>query len=111
MSKNYDKEFWDKIGFNNYPQKYQYVKLSTKVKRILRPKVGNEILLSYYYFDKGRKVKMLNYASYNGVSLDKGPGYCSEDTENCIHSWETLAQSLADSYPKYAVKHRDKKNE
>lgn len=105
---HYDKEFWDKVGFNNYPEKFQYIKLSTKVKRILKPKVGNEVLLSYYYFDKGRKVKMLNYARYDGITVFKGVGYSCEDTENCIQPWETLAQAVADSFPKYAVKHRIK---
>ena len=101
-----DKEFWDKVPFN--PEHYEYVKLPSKIAKILKRKVGNEVLLSYYYIDKGRRVKMLNYASYDGFTLHKGPGYCCEDSEGCIHSWETLAETIAESFPKYAVKHRNK---
>ena len=54
---------------------------------------------------------MLNYARYDGITVFKGVGYSCEDTENCIQSWETLAQTLADSFPAYAVKHRIKNNE
>jgi len=103
---NIDKEFWDKVPFD--PKRYEYVKLPTKVAKILRRKVGNEVLLSYYYINGDHRIKMLNYASYDGISLHKGPGYCSDDTNGYVHSWETLAETIAESFPKYAVKHRNK---
>ena len=99
-----DKELWDKIHLN--PSKYEYVKIPLKVAKILKRKVGDEILLAYYYIEKGRRVKMLHYASYDGAMLHKGPGFCSEDSEGCVHSWETLAEDIADTFPKYKVKHR-----
>lgn len=101
-----DEELWGKLNFP--PERYEYVKLSWKVAKILKRKVGQEVLLSYYYIDGHKRVKMLNYVSYDGISLHKGPGYCSEDTENCVHKWETIAEEIAESFPKYAVKHRKK---
>lgn len=41
-----DKEIWDKMKLN--PERYEYVPIPTAVWRILKPKVGNKVLLCHY---------------------------------------------------------------
>jgi len=102
-----DRELWDKVGFNS--EKYEYVKLPACVTKWLKRKVDNDILLSYYYYDNNKgKTMMLHYVSYDcGVLHPKG-GYCSGQIDN-PNQWESMAQDIAVTWPRYAVKKRNKK--
>lgn len=101
-----DKELWDKVSFN--PEKYEYVPLPSKVAQILKRKKGDDILLSYYYYDKGEKVMMLHYVNYDGYCLHAKAGYSSRQIDDPNH-WQTMAEDIAQTWPQYAVKKRGKK--
>lgn len=102
-----DKELWDKVGFNS--EKYEYVKLPACVTKWLKRKVDNDILLSYYYYnsDNGEKTMMLHYVSYDCGLLHSKAGYCSGQIDN-PKQWELMARDIAESWPQYAVKKRNK---
>ena len=100
-----DKELWDKVGFNT--EKYEYVSLPSEVSKILKRKKGNDVLLSYYYYDKDEKVMMLHYTSYDGRCLCAKGGYCSHQIDN-PNQWRIMAESIAQDWPQYAIKKRNK---
>ena len=101
-----DKELWDKVGFNS--EKYEYVPLPSEVTKILKRKKGDDVLLSYYYYNKGEKSMMLHYVSYDGYNLHAKAGYSSGQIDVPNH-WQAMAKDIAQSWPEYAIKKRDKR--
>ena len=89
-----DKKMWERAGFPNYPR-YEYVPLPKVVARMLRRKHKDFVLMSYYWTDdKGSKVAFLEYISYNGISVRRGPGYCCDRIDD-PDIWNQLARALA----------------
>ena len=89
-----DKEMWEMAGFPNYPR-YEYVSLPNEVTRMLKRKYKDFVLMSYYWTDdNGAKVAFLEYLSYDGMNVHRGPGYCC-DRINDPDMWSQVARSLA----------------
>lgn len=89
-----DKEMWERAGFPNYPR-YEYVPLPKEVARMLKRKYKDFVLMSYNWTDeKGAKVAFLEYISYDGMNVHRGPGYCC-DRINDPDMWSQVARSLA----------------
>ena len=89
-----DKEMWEKAGFPNYPL-YEYVPLPNEVTRMLKRKYMDFVLMSYYRNDeKGAKIAFLEYISYDGMNVHRGPGYCCDRIDD-LDMWSQVARSLA----------------
>ena len=89
-----DKEMWEMAGFPNHPR-YEYVPLPNEVTRMLKRKYKDFVLMSYYWTDdNGAKVAFLEYLSYDGMNVHRGPGYCC-DRINDPDMWSQVARSLA----------------
>ena len=89
-----DKEMWERAGFPNYPR-YEYVPVPKEVARILKRKYKEFVLMSYYWTDeKGRKVAFLEYISFDGMNVHRGPGYCCDRIDD-PDMWSQVARSLA----------------
>jgi len=89
-----DKEMWERVGFSKTPR-YEYVPLPKEVTRMLKRKHKDYVLMSYYWTDeKGSKVAFLEYISYDGMNIHRGPGYCC-DRINDPGMWRQVARSLA----------------
>ena len=91
---SHDKEMWERAGFPNYPR-YEYVPLPKEVTRMLKRKYKDYVLMFYYWTDdKGRKVAFLEYISYDGISVHRGPGYCCDRIDD-PDMLSQVARSLA----------------
>ena len=89
-----DKEMWERAGFSNYPR-YEYIPLPKEVARMLKRKYKDFVLMSYNWTDeKGAKVAFLEYISYDGMNVHRGPGYCCDRIDD-PDMWSQLARSLA----------------
>lgn len=108
---HHDKIMWDSLGLDK--NKYEYVNLPTYVTKILKRKKDDDVLLSYILHVDGRDVMMLTYFKYDGsIAMNKAGYACSLDsvpegtTKKDI--WIRLANEIATSWPKYAIKKRNK---
>ena len=89
-----DKEMWEMAGFPNHPR-YEYVPLPKEVTRMLKRKYKDFVLMSYYWTDdNGATVAFLEYLSYDGMNVHRGPGYCCDRINN-PDMWSQVARSLA----------------
>lgn len=89
-----DKEMWESVGFSKNPR-YEYVPLPKEVTRMLKRKYKDFVLMSYYWTDeKGAKVAFLEYISYDGMNVHRGPGYCCDRIDD-PDMWSQVARSLA----------------
>ena len=114
-----DKEIWDKMKMK--AERYEYVPIPTAVWRIIKPKVGNKVLLCHYVHkdDGGRSLDtdtertlVMHYVSYDGYTAWQGGGYCFTHyikEEKLKDKILQVAQEIANDWPEYAVKHRAKK--
>ena len=115
-----DKEIWDKMKLN--PERYEYVPIPTAVWRILKPKVGNKVLLCHYVHkdEWGRildtdteRTLVMHYVSYDGYHLQQhGSGYSFTHyfkEEKLKDKILQVAQEIANDWSEYAVKHRKNK--
>lgn len=93
-----DKEIFDKLQAD--PNEYEYIPLPAKVTYILKRKYKDEILVSFIVKRNNKRIKMLVYFKNSCHNLSKTNGYSSD-----ISTWEELAESVANSYPQYRVKH------
>lgn len=91
------------------PSSATYVPLSKKVEGILKRTYKKRVLVAYIlhagYRSVSKDTKMLVYYSDDHGAITKHEGYCCSTPET---SWETLAKEVADSWPEYKVKHRNK---
>lgn len=114
-----DKEIWDKMKMN--PERYEYVTIPTAVWRILKPKVGNKVLLCHYVHkdDGGRildtdteRTLVMHYVSYDGYHAQQHGCYCFSHylkKEKLKDKLIEVAKEIAETWPEYAVKHRNSK--
>lgn len=115
-----DKIIWDKMKLN--PERYEYVPIPTAVWRIIKPKVGDKVLVCHYVHkdDGGRSLDtdtertlLLHYVKYDGYTAWQGGGYSFSHfikEEKLKDKILQVARSIAEDWPEYAVKHRKKKN-
>ena len=107
---NPDKELWDKVHFSDI---YEYIPIPVAVAKILKRKVDDNILLCHYYREKPTDdpVIILHYVRYDGYSLYRcPPGFAHHviEGETLKETLETMAMEIAKTWPKYAVKKRNK---
>ena len=113
-----DKEIWDKMKLN--PERFEYVPIPTAIWRILKPKVGDKVLLCHYVHkdDGGRSLDtdsertlVMHYVSCDGYHAQQYGGYSFSHflkEEKLKDKLLQVAQEIANDWPKYAVKHRKK---
>lgn len=113
-----DKEIWDKIKLNT--ERYEYVPIPTAIWRILKPKVGNKVLLCHYvHKDEWGKcldtdterILVMHYVSYDGYHAEQYGGYSFTHylkDEKLKDTLIRVAESIALDWPEFAVKHRKK---
>lgn len=98
-----DKEMFDKIGFK--PGCATYVPISNKVAKILKRKKGEAVLVAYVlhpiYTKNKEDTNMLVYHEYKDGIMYRPAGYSGSN-----FPFEKIAESIAQSWPEYAVKHR-----
>ena len=111
-----DKIMWDSLKLN--PERYERIPIPTAVWRILRPKVGNKVLLCHYVHkdDSGRdldtdteRTVIMQYVSYDGALFQHG-GYCFPyylKKEKLKDKLLEMAKEIAEVWPEYAVRHRN----
>ena len=91
---NPDKELWERAGFPNFPR-YEYVSVPKEVARILKRKYKDFVLMTYYCTDdRGRKIAIMEYLSFNGMTTHRGPGYSCDRIDD-PNMWSQVARSLA----------------
>ena len=115
-----DKEIWDKMKMN--PERYEYVPIPTAVWRIIKPKVGDKVLVCHYVHKDEwgktldtdtQRTLLLHYVKYDGYTAWQGGGYSFTHyikEEKLKDKILQVARSIAEDWPEYAVKHRTKKN-
>ena len=113
-----DKEIWDKMKLN--PERFEYVPIPTAVWRILKPQVENKVLLCHYVHtdDCGNnkdtdteRTLVMHYVSCDGYHAQQYGGYSFTHyfkEEKLKDKLLQVAQSIADDWPEFAVKHRKK---
>ena len=114
-----DKILWDKIKLNS--ERYEYVPIPTAVWRIIRPKVGEWTLLCHYVHkdEHGRSLDtedertlLLHYVKSEWNHIEQKDGYCFTHyikEEKLKDKILQVAESIAEDWPQFAVKHRAKK--
>lgn len=114
-----DKEIWDKMNMNT--ERYEYVPIPTAVWKILKPKVGNKVLLCHYIhknmFDRNldtdtERTLVMHYVSYDGYHFEQYSGYSFTyqfKEEKLKDKLIEVAKEIAETWPEYAVKHRNLK--
>lgn len=114
-----DKILWDKIKLK--AERYEYVTIPTAVWRIIKPQVGDKILLCHYVHtdDNGHNIDtdtertlLLHYVSYDGYHMQQYGGYSFTHyikEEKLKDKILQVAQCIADDWPEFAVKHRKNK--
>lgn len=106
-----DEELWYKAGFDKN-DKYERIPIPTSVTKILKRKVDDCILLCHY-IDSEHNNAVMHYVSFkDGFAQQKG-GYSfgiypEEPLKNTLIR---VAKSIAEDWPKFAVKKRSKNNE
>lgn len=109
-----DKELWDKVPFD---EKYEYIPIPTAVAKILKRKVkdkyGEKILLCHWYQDKPTDEKsiIMHYVRWDGYHLYRanvGYSFSIFPRRTLNESLLKIAQEIAKTWPEYAVKKRKK---
>lgn len=115
-----DKITWDKIKLN--PDRYEHIPIPTSIYRILRPEVKNRVLICYYVhkdmWDKvldteDERTIIMEYVLCTDTHIEKKGGYCCTHRikeEKLKDRLEVVAKGIAETWPEYAVRHRNKKD-
>ena len=102
-----DEEIWYKAGFDK-SDKYERIPIPTEVTKFLKRKVGDCVLLCHYVEGK-HDAAVMHYVEYNCGCLMQRGGYSFGiyPEEPLKDTLVRVAKSIAEDWPRFAVKKRN----